>query len=182
MTTPPSPKDVLRIYRDAANRIADPIERAETLKNIEFLENAPTPDELSVQANNLKSARPKPSRLVLASLRDRHDDNAAELPPHVRRPTLLLLWLGCTFFGLNFIQWFNEHTRGLFLAAAFTLFGIGLLIAFAYRFVSKSPLYQRHGNSHFCYDKNPVKYLAALIFGVCMSLLLLAVGLCGFVV
>lgn len=181
MTTPPSSKDVLRTYRDAANRIADPIERAETLRSIEFLEYAPTPEGLLVQANNLKRARPTPSRLVLAALCGRHDDNAAALPPQVRRPTHLLLLLGCVFIGLNFIQRFNEHIRGLFVAAAFTSFGVGLLIAFAYRFVSKSPLYQRYGNSHLHYDQNPVKYLAVLIFGLCMSLIFMAVGLYGFV-
>ncbi len=55
MTTP-SIKEVLRAYRKAADRIADPAKRAEYLRNIELLESAPTPDAMRARIDGLNNA------------------------------------------------------------------------------------------------------------------------------
>jgi hypothetical protein len=88
--------------------------------------------------------------------------------------------LGLFAAGFGFVPHFSEHTRGLLFAVACELVGIGLLIAGGYRLATKSPLTRRYGG-YIYYDKNPITYLAMLVFGITFGVALVAAGIYGIV-
>ena len=118
---------------------------------------------------------------MLSAVRRRPVDSVVQLPPHVGHLAHFLLLMGAAFIGLNFLERFDEHARLFFVAAACTSFGLGILIAVGYRFISKTPLRRRYKRSYVYYSETPVTYLALIAFGFVLALIFMAIGLSGFV-
>lgn len=170
MTTPTSNgRRLLRTYRAAADRITDPEKRSEYLRNIRMLENAPAPGELR---QRIKKER---SMALVSAFRRGLVGEGLQIPRPLARVASFFFFVSITSFVLSWVPGLGVERTHLY--GAFILFlGLGSFIVSACKLRYKTPLSRREINSYIHYDKNPIKYLATVLFLLALSAGMILIG------
>ncbi len=172
----PTHREVIRQFREIAEKMTDSVKRDELLRDIDELERieSRTEQEKNFRARSQVPAR-KASSLFRMAISGEPDAMEVELPRSISNTCVVLAFsmAGGLLFG--YMPWWDERTKHVLLGLALISAALVLLILVACRAIMRIPLLTKRGKV-IRHDAQPIRYWAFILFGATIGIVLLMAG------